>query len=162
MTPLEAIDFPFSPEGKHTITPPPHLWYVSPALCSRPVIFLRGNRHRPDDESHFLRPPKLAVERALRFPPPPPPNRTMCFAPPLCEFPRRTQCLLILSVVLPFVLLVLINAVVLYMFPWLLDGTQRLRGLRMRGWILRGWIWRFWGAYVLQALSYPDNPYPLN
>ena len=45
----------------------------SPPLCSRgsrPVIFLRGNGHRPD-ESHFLRPPKLVLEGALfgTFPP---------------------------------------------------------------------------------------------
>ena len=36
----------------------------SPPLCSRPVIFLRGNGHRPD-ESHYPRPPKLVLEGAL-------------------------------------------------------------------------------------------------
>ena len=40
-------------------SPPP-----PPPLCSRPVISLRGNRHRPD-ESHFLRPPQLVLEGAL-------------------------------------------------------------------------------------------------
>ena len=58
--------------GKHTIKPspktvldPPHLRYISPLpVCSRPVVFFRGNRHRPD-QSHFLRPPKLVLESAL-------------------------------------------------------------------------------------------------
>ena len=58
--------------GKHTINPlpkngfgPPHLWYdFPPPLCSRNVILLRGNGHRPD-KSHFLRPPKLGLEGVL-------------------------------------------------------------------------------------------------
>ena len=60
--------------------PPP------PPFCSRNVILLRGNGHRPD-KSHFLRPPKLGLEGhfKVRFPPPPQ-NRTTRFAP-LCEFP---------------------------------------------------------------------------
>ena len=63
---------------------PPHLWYDFPPapLCSRNVILLRGNGHRPD-KSHFLRPPKLGLERALYSTfPPPPQNRTIRFAPP--------------------------------------------------------------------------------
>ena len=35
-----------------------------PPLCSRNVILLRGNGHRPD-KSHFLRPPKLVLEGVL-------------------------------------------------------------------------------------------------
>ena len=59
--------------GKHNIKPfpkngfgPPHLWYdlPPPPFCSRNVILLRGNGHRPD-KSHFLRPPKLGLEGAL-------------------------------------------------------------------------------------------------
>ena len=60
-----------SGEGKDTINPspkivldPPPLMIRFPPLCSRPVILLIGNGHRPD-ESHFLRPPKLALEEAL-------------------------------------------------------------------------------------------------
>ena len=83
--------------GKHTIKPlpenglgpPPLMIRFPPPLCSRNVILLRGNGHRPD-KSHFLRPPKLVLEGVLygTFPPPPPKNRTIRFAPPpLCEFP---------------------------------------------------------------------------
>ena len=76
--------------GKHTIKPlpkngfgPPYLRYVSPPpLCSRPVIFLRGNGRRPV-KSHFLRPPKLVLEAALYGTFPPPQNRTVRFAPHL-------------------------------------------------------------------------------
>ena len=81
--------------GKHTINPlpkngfgPPHLWYDFP-LCSRNVILLRGNGHRPD-KSHLLRPPKLVLEGVHygTFPPPPPKSHDT-FCPPLCEFPTK-------------------------------------------------------------------------
>ena len=58
-----------------------------PPLCLRNVILLRGNGHRPD-ESHFLRPPKLVLEGVLYGTFCPPQNRTIRFAPPLCEFPE--------------------------------------------------------------------------
>ena len=48
---------PQDPSPKTVLDPPT---YEIP-ICSRPVIFLRGNGHRPD-ESHFLRPPKLVLE----------------------------------------------------------------------------------------------------
>ena len=44
--------------------PPPHLRYVFPPVCSRNVVCLRGNGHRPD-QSHFLTPPKLVLEGTL-------------------------------------------------------------------------------------------------
>ena len=55
--------------GKHTIRPSPktvldpptHDTISPPPLCSRNVILLTGNWHRPD-KSHFLRPPKLGLE----------------------------------------------------------------------------------------------------
>ena len=47
-----------------TVLDPPTYDTFSPLVCSRPVIFLRGNGHRPD-KFHFLRPPKLALESAL-------------------------------------------------------------------------------------------------
>ena len=60
-----------SGEGKHTINPlpktaldPPTSDTISLPLCSRNVILLRGNGHRPD-KSHFLRPPKLVLEGVL-------------------------------------------------------------------------------------------------
>ena len=46
-----------TPRQKRLWTPPPTYDTIPPPLCSRPVILLRGNGHRPD-ESHFLRPPK--------------------------------------------------------------------------------------------------------
>ena len=62
---------------------PPHLWYVFPTpLCSRNVILLRVNSHRPC-KSHFLRPPKLVLEGSLYGTFSPPQNRTIRFAPPL-------------------------------------------------------------------------------
>ena len=44
------------------------IWYAPPPF-SRPVIFFRGNGHRPD-EFHFLRPPKLVWggHSMVRFP----------------------------------------------------------------------------------------------
>ena len=45
--------------------------FPPPPFCSRNVILLRGNGHRPD-KSHFLRPPKLVLEGVLYgtfFPP---------------------------------------------------------------------------------------------
>ena len=48
-----------SPPQKRFWTPPHSRYdFPPPALCSRHVIFLRGNGHR-SDESHFRRPPKL-------------------------------------------------------------------------------------------------------
>ena len=84
----EVRVFKESPSQKRFWTP--HLWYVPPPLCSRPVVFLRGNGHRPE-ESHFLRPPKLVLEGALygTFPPPPPKSHDT-FCPPPCEFPIST------------------------------------------------------------------------
>ena len=52
-----------APPQKRFWTPPLMIRFPPPP-CSRPVIFLRGNGHRPD-ESHFLRPPKLVLEGAL-------------------------------------------------------------------------------------------------
>ena len=68
-----------SPPQKRFWTP--HLWYdFPPPLCSRNVILLRGNGHRPD-KSRFVRPPRLVLEGCfmVRFPPK---NRTIRFAPP--------------------------------------------------------------------------------
>ena len=61
------------PLPKHGFGPPPPVIRFPPPVCFRPVVFLRGNRHRPG-KPHFLRPPKLALEGALygTFPPPPP------------------------------------------------------------------------------------------
>ena len=60
-----------------------------PSVCPRRVIFLRGNRHRPD-ESHFLRPPKLVLEGALCSTIPPPPKIAHYVpTPPLCDFPNK-------------------------------------------------------------------------
>ena len=83
--------------GKHTIKPlqkngfgppPPPMINFPPRVCSRPVIFLTGNWHRPD-QSHFLRPPKLVLKARsfVRFPPPPKKNRAIRFALPICRFP---------------------------------------------------------------------------
>ena len=80
--------------GEHTIKPlpkngfgPPTYDTIPPPLCSRSVILLRGNGHRPD-KSHFLRPPKVVLEGALysTFPPPPKIARYV-LPPPICEFP---------------------------------------------------------------------------
>ena len=76
--------------GKHAIKPFPTYDTISPPLCSRPVIFFRGNGHRPD-QSHFLRPPKLVLEGALYSTFPPPPNRTIRFAPPHLRFPEEVR-----------------------------------------------------------------------
>ena len=87
--------------GKHTINPlppktvldPPTYDTISPPppLCSRNVILLRGNGHRPD-KSHFLRPPKLVLDGVLygTFSPP---KIARCILPPppLCEFPNDWQ-----------------------------------------------------------------------
>ena len=58
----------FSPLSKNpfpkTVLDPPTYDTFSPPVCFRPVVFLRGNRHRPG-KSHFLRPPKLVLEGAL-------------------------------------------------------------------------------------------------
>ena len=84
-----------SGEGKTYHKSPPQKWFWTPPLmirfppplCSRNVILLRGNGHRPD-KSHFLRPPKLVLEGVLygTFPPPPPKSHDT-FCPALCEFP---------------------------------------------------------------------------
>ena len=54
---------------------PPTYDTFLPPLCSRPVIFLRGEGRRPA-ESNFLRPPKLVLQGAL-YVSPPPQNRTI-------------------------------------------------------------------------------------
>ena len=66
--------------------PPPLMIRFPPPLCLRNVILLRGNGHRPD-KSHFLRLPKLVLEGVLYGTFSLPQNRTIRFAPPLCEFP---------------------------------------------------------------------------
>ena len=73
-----------------TVLPPPHLWYISPPICSRPVIFLRGNGHRPD-QSHCLSPPKLALEGALSstLPYPFPKSHDTVLPPPHLSFPNH-------------------------------------------------------------------------
>ena len=38
--------------------------FPPPPVCFRPVVFLRGHRHRPG-KSHFLGPPKLVLEGVL-------------------------------------------------------------------------------------------------
>ena len=79
--------------GKHTIKPLPKNGLdpctyntFSPPVCSRPVIFLSGNDHRPD-QAHFLRPPKLVLEGALNstFSPPQKIARYV-LPPPLAAF----------------------------------------------------------------------------
>ena len=67
-----------TPPQKRFWNPPPSIIRF-PGFVHAPVIFRRGNGHRPD-ESHFWRPPKL-VFSIVRFPPLP--NRTIRFAPPL-------------------------------------------------------------------------------
>ena len=81
--------------GKHTIKPlpknsfgPPHLRYdFPPPLCSRNVILLRGNGHRPD-KSPFLRPPKLGLRGAPYSTFSPPKIVRYVLPPPPCEFPN--------------------------------------------------------------------------
>ena len=89
--------------GKHTIkplpkngfgAPPPTDDTISTPLCSRPVILLRGNRHRPD-KSHFLRPPKVVLEGALYSTFPPPKSHDM-FCPHL-RFPNLQLRLFLLT-----------------------------------------------------------------
>ena len=63
---------------------PPTYDTISPPLCSRSVILLKGNGHRPD-RSHFLRPPKLVLEGVLYGTFSPPQNRTIRFAPPFAN-----------------------------------------------------------------------------
>ena len=58
--------------GKHTVKPLPKNGFGPPPtydtfphpVCFHPVVFLRGNQHRPG-KSNFLRPPKLVLEGAL-------------------------------------------------------------------------------------------------
>ena len=85
--------------GKHTIKPlpknsfgppPPMIRFPPPSVRFHPVVFLRGNRHRPG-KSHFLRPPKLVLEGALYGTFPPPQNRTIRFAPPLAAGPSLLE-----------------------------------------------------------------------
>ena len=87
--------------GKHTIkplpkngfgTPPPPMLRFPAPVRFRPVVFLRGNRHRPG-KSHFLRPPKLILEGALYGTFPPPQIARLRFAPhqPLSKFPFKPQ-----------------------------------------------------------------------
>ena len=79
-----------TPSQKRLWTPPPMIGFPPP-VCFRPVVFLRGNRHRPG-KSHFLRPPKLVLEGALCVRFPRPQNRTMRFAPPLAAFQNSVFC----------------------------------------------------------------------
>ena len=78
------VCFSLTGEAKHTKEPlpkncfgHPHLWYDSPPLCSRSVIFLRGNGNRPD-QVHFLAnsipssKTSFGARAIVRFPPPPP------------------------------------------------------------------------------------------
>ena len=61
-----------TPPQKRFWTPPPMIRSPPPPVCSRNVISLRGNGHRPD-QSHFRSPPKLFLEgtpKVVRFPPP--------------------------------------------------------------------------------------------
>ena len=91
-----AENIPSSPSPK-TVLDPPLMIRFPPPLCSRPVILLRGNGHRPD-KSHFLRPPKLVLEGALysTFPLPPPPKvARYVLPPPLCEFPTQLQTIFV-------------------------------------------------------------------
>ena len=54
-----------TPSPKTVVDPPTYDTFPPPPrVCSRPVIVLTGNRHRPA-ESHFMRPPKLVLEGAL-------------------------------------------------------------------------------------------------
>ena len=69
-----------------TVLDTPHLQYDFPP-CSRPVVLLRGDGHRPD-EFHFLRPPQVVLEGALYGTFSAPHNRTIRFGPPL-RFPNR-------------------------------------------------------------------------
>ena len=56
-----------------------------PLVCSHPVIFLRGNGHRPD-QSHFLRPHWFWRARSIvRTPPPKKSHDTL--SPPISCFP---------------------------------------------------------------------------
>ena len=88
--------------GKHTIKPlpkdgfgPPTYDTFSPPVCSRHVIFLRGNGHAPD-QSHCLSPPKpgfgghalyyvCATPKSHNtFRPPPPPTVSQILEAPIC------------------------------------------------------------------------------
>ena len=60
--------------------PPPTYDTFPPPVCSRSVIFLQGNGHRPD-QSLFLRPPKLGLEGALYSTFSPSQNHTITFCP---------------------------------------------------------------------------------
>ena len=87
-----------SGEGKtyHKTSPPKRFWTpplmigFPPPLCSRNVILLRGNGHRPD-ESHFLRPPKLVLEGALYSTCSPQKIARYVLYPRLCEFPKTIR-----------------------------------------------------------------------
>ena len=86
--------------GKHTIKPlpkngfgpPTYDTFPPPPLCSRNVITLRGNGHRPD-QSHFRSPPKLVLEGTLygTFPPPPPKIARYVSPPPLAAFQKTRR-----------------------------------------------------------------------
>ena len=52
------------PQRQFWKPPPPTYDKFSPSVCSRPVMLLGGNGHRPD-QSDFLGPPKLVLEGAL-------------------------------------------------------------------------------------------------
>ena len=87
--------------GKHTIKPlpkngfgplsPPTWDSFSPRVHTPCHFSLRASGHRPD-QSHFLSPPKLALEGALHSTlPPPPQNRTTRFPHQKCRFLRSEK-----------------------------------------------------------------------
>ena len=70
-----------TPPQKQFWTRPPTMRRFPPCVCPRPVIFLRGNGHSPD-QSHSQRPPKLFLEGALYSTFPPPLKSHDTFVPP--------------------------------------------------------------------------------
>ena len=84
-------NIPENPSPK-TVLDTPTYDTIPPPLCSRNVILLRENGHRPD-KSHFLRPPKLGLKGALysTFSPPPPKSHDT-FPPPFANS-QKLLCL---------------------------------------------------------------------
>ena len=71
-----------TPSQKRFWTPLPMIRFPPP-VCFRPVVLLRGNRHRPG-KSHFLRPPNFGGRTLWHVFPQK--NRTIRFAAPLAAF----------------------------------------------------------------------------